>query len=135
MMRSDINSKQLWNNTHTRFGVAIVALFLLQPFLGLAHHFMYRKHQSRTPVSHIHIWYGRILMLLAVINGGLGLKLAGNTKSGEIVYGVLAGVMGVVYIAVVVMKRKGGGFGGLSSRRELGSGNVSPRLGSGHERK
>ncbi|TVY59672.1 hypothetical protein LSUE1_G008754, partial [Lachnellula suecica] len=98
---------QLWNNTHTRFGVAIVALFLLQPFLGLAHHFTWQKTKSRNSFSHLHIWYGRILIILAVINGGLGLQLAANTRNGEIVYGVLAGVMAVVYVVVVVVKRKG----------------------------
>ncbi|TVY24032.1 hypothetical protein LHYA1_G008450, partial [Lachnellula hyalina] len=111
----------LWGNTHTEFGVAIVALFLLQPFLGLAHHFLYQKHSSRTPVSHIHIWYGRILMILAVINGGLGLKLADNTRSGEIVYGVLAGVVAVVYVVIVVLRRQGNGNGigiGIGRRGE-----------------
>lgn len=32
-------------------------------------------------------------MILAVINGGLGLKLAANTTGGEIAYGVVAGVV------------------------------------------
>ncbi|TVY31409.1 Cytochrome b561 and DOMON domain-containing protein, partial [Lachnellula subtilissima] len=108
---------QLWGNTHTELGVAIVALFLLQPFLGLAHHFLYQKHSSRTPVSHIHIWYGRILMILAVINGGLGLQLAANTRSGEIVYGVLAGVMAVVYVVIVVLRRQGPGIGRMGRGR------------------
>ncbi|TVY19964.1 Cytochrome b561 and DOMON domain-containing protein, partial [Lachnellula arida] len=109
---------QLWTNTHTRLGVAIIALFLLQPFLGLAHHLLYQKSQSRTPVSHIHIWYGRILMLLAVINGGLGLQLAGNTRNGEIVYGVLAGVVAVVYAVLVVVRRGGSVGSGRAERKE-----------------
>ncbi|TVY34017.1 hypothetical protein LOCC1_G008813, partial [Lachnellula occidentalis] len=114
---------QLWSNTHTRFGVAIVALFLLQPFLGLAHHFLYQKHASRTPVSHIHIWYGRILMILAVVNGGLGLRLAGNTRTGEIVYGVLAGVVGLLYVLAVVLRRQGPGIGRRAERKtEIESG-------------
>jgi len=51
-------------------------------------------------------------MILAVVNGGLGLQLAGNSRTGEIVYGVLAGVMAVLYTVVVVVKRKGPvGFG------------------------
>ncbi|CAG8955448.1 hypothetical protein HYFRA_00010314 [Hymenoscyphus fraxineus] len=93
--------------THFAFGLAIVALLFLQPFFGLAHHFLYVRRQSRTPISYVHIWYGRALMLLAVINGGLGLKLANNTRGGTIAYGVVAGIMGVAYIAVVILKRKG----------------------------
>jgi hypothetical protein len=67
-------------------------------------------------------------MILAVINGGLGLQLAANTRSGEIVYGVLAGVMAVLYVVVVVVKRKGPV--GLPAGRRLGSkgeGDSSPR--------
>jgi hypothetical protein len=65
-------------------------------------------------------------MVLAVVNGGLGLRLAANSKTGEIVYGVLAGVMCVVYIVVVVIKRKGPvGFGGRRLKTEVESGSPS----------
>lgn len=48
-------------------------------------------------------------MLLAIVNGGLGLQLAANTTGGEIAYGVIAGIVGVVYIAGAVFggKKKG----------------------------
>jgi len=92
--------------THTIFGTVIFALFFIQPFLGLAHHSFYKKNQARNAVSHSHIWFGRIIMILAVINGGLGLQLAANTKGGEIAYGVVAGVVAVVYAVVVIFKRK-----------------------------
>lgn len=45
-------------------------------------------------------------MILAVINGGLGLKLAANSKNGKIAYGVVAGVVGLAYILLVAFKRK-----------------------------
>ena len=45
-------------------------------------------------------------MILAVINGGLGLKLANNTKGGEIAYGVVAGVVALLYTAAVLARRK-----------------------------
>ena len=45
-------------------------------------------------------------MCLAIINGGLGLKLANNTKNGEIAYGVVAGFMALMYTAIVLSKRK-----------------------------
>lgn len=40
------------------------------------------------------------------MNGGLGLQLAGNSKGGKIGYSVVAAVVGVVYILLVVVKRK-----------------------------
>lgn len=47
-------------------------------------------------------------MILAVINGGMGLKLAANSKSGKIAYGAVAGVMGLGYILATALKRKTG---------------------------
>lgn len=59
--------------------------------------------------SYEHIGIGRIAIILGMINGGLGLQLAGIASSYMIAYGVCAGVMGLLYIASIVygeMKRK-----------------------------
>jgi len=52
-------------------------------------------------------------LILGVINGGLGLQLAANTRGGEIAYGVVAGLMAIFYLFVigVVGFRKGRGEG------------------------
>ena len=86
----------------------IVALFLLQPFIGLSHHYLYKKTGGRTPVSHIHIWLGRSILICGAVNGGLGLQLAANSKGGEIAWGVVAGVIALIYAAIVLVKRKSG---------------------------
>lgn len=98
---------QLWGNTHTTLGLVVVAMFVIQPLLGLAHHFLFVKTLSRNVFSYLHIWYGRALMILAVVNGGLGLQLAGNSKGGTIAYSVVAGIFGVAYIGTTLWKRKG----------------------------
>ncbi len=95
------------SNTHTAFGIVIITLFLIQPIFGVIHHIQYKRNLTRAGVSHIHIWYGRILLVLGIVNGGLGLKLARNSPSGEIAYGVVAGVVGLAYIAMCIFKRKG----------------------------
>lgn len=51
----------------------------------------------------MHRWLGRFVMTLAIVNGGLGLRLAANTKTGMEVYGAVAGVVGVVYIITLVV--------------------------------
>ncbi|KAE8441765.1 hypothetical protein EG329_004323 [Mollisiaceae sp. DMI_Dod_QoI] len=120
----------VFNNTHTVFGIVIIALFLIQPIFGIIHHIQYKRNLSRAGVSHLHIWYGRILMLLAVVNGGLGLKLANNTKNGEIAYGVVAGVIGLIYIIFAVFKRKGSSSSMLARKEvvvENGHGFVDER--------
>jgi len=108
---ADLRNMNL-TTTHPLFGIILVALFLIQPIFGLIHHIQYKRNLSRAGVSHLHIWYGRILMLLAIINGGLGLQLANNSRNGKIAYAVVAAVVGVVYIAMCVFKRKGSGSAG-----------------------
>lgn len=86
----------------------LVSVFLLQSCIGIGQHFLYRKTGGRTAVSHIHTWFGRIVLICAAVNGGLGLKLAANTKAGEIVFGVIAGVIALLYTLTVLVKRKSG---------------------------
>ena len=44
-----------------------------------------------------------MILTAGVINGGLGLMLSGNTVKGEIAYGVIAGTIWLVWVAVVVL--------------------------------
>jgi hypothetical protein len=48
---------------------------------------------------------GRLFLLLGIINGGTGLKLADNTTGGIIAYAVVAGVFAVAYIAIAALRQ------------------------------
>lgn len=106
------NTDQLYRGdayTHNVLGTVLFAFFWIQPILGLAHHLIHKRKGHRTAVSHAHIWWGRIILILAIVNGGLGLQLSDNTIGGEIAYGVVAGIVFIVYVAGAVygeMKRK-----------------------------
>ncbi|QIW98407.1 hypothetical protein AMS68_003925 [Peltaster fructicola] len=106
----------LSSGAHPVIGIVLFILLLFQPVLGLLHHFMFKKHSRRTVWSYGHIWLGRIGITLGMINGGLGLRLAQKLQvfapsTGAIIaYGVIAGVMWVVYVACAVL-------GGLQSRK------------------
>lgn len=84
---------------------------LIQPFLGVIHHWIYIRKKTRTALAPVHVWLGRILIILGMVNGGLGLRLADNTHGGKIAYGVVAGVCGAMYLAWVVyrLRRRGNG--------------------------
>jgi hypothetical protein len=101
-----LTGAQLHNNTHTILGTVVVAALLIQPFLGYIHHRRYLSTRKATTWTHIHVWYGRVLLLLGIINGGVGLKLAADTpahsNAGTIAYSVLAGVAGVGLLALIV---------------------------------
>jgi hypothetical protein len=66
------------------------------------HHRRFVKVHARTSVSYIHIWYGRSLLVLAFVNGGLGLQLARDTVAGKIVYSVVAGLVGLGYLGTII---------------------------------
>ena len=109
-------SPQFFMNTHTQLGVFVVALMGLQPFLGLLHHRHYLKHRGRGIISHVHIWYGRALIIIGIVNGGLGLQLAGTPRHFCIAYIVVACVLATAYVSAFV-------FGLLRNRRRR-AGNV-----------
>lgn len=81
----------------------------LQPILGWLHHQQYVKTQSRGVFSHFHIWFGRALMILGNINGGLGLQATNQSQPFIIAYSVLAVVVAIVYTASIpvgILKRR-----------------------------
>jgi len=104
---------QQWlaSNGHPIIGTIVFGLLWLQAPLGLLHHLRWKKTGNTTIYAWIHVWLGRILITAAMINGGLGLQLSGNTTWGEILYGVVAGVVFLIYVAVSVaaaIRNRGG---------------------------
>lgn len=104
-------------NAHPIIGIVLFVLLFFQPFLGLLHHFMFKKHSRRVVWSYGHIWLGRAIITLGIINGGLGLRWAKQTRAfapstGAIIaYGVVAGIIWLIYIASAIygeIKRKRG---------------------------
>lgn len=63
---------------------------------------MYVRQQKRTIWSTAHVWFGRIVITLGIINGGLGLDFSGNTTEVEIAYGVVAGVVWFAWVGVMI---------------------------------
>ncbi|RVD84103.1 uncharacterized protein DFL_005871 [Arthrobotrys flagrans] len=87
---------------HTIIGFAVMACLVIQPIIGLIHHIRYKKVQRSTWWGFVHRWYGRVIVVLGIVNGGLGLLLAENTRAGEIAYAAVAGLAGFTYLMVVV---------------------------------
>ncbi|KIV87088.1 hypothetical protein PV11_02658 [Exophiala sideris] len=112
----------IWDNPHPRLGLAILTIAFFQPIFGFVHHRIYKKRAlekaagkatkapGRTAIGRIHLWVGRMLIFLAIINGGLGIRLASSspfqtdsqTRKAGIAYGSVAAVMVVLYLFCVV---------------------------------
>lgn len=94
----------LMSNSHPIIGIALFMILLLQPIFGFLHHRLFKKYGHRTLWSYAHLWHGRVAILLGMVNGGLGLKLAGVASMGQkIAYGVIAALMAVIYIAAIIV--------------------------------
>lgn len=105
----------IMDRAHPIIGVILFILIFFQPFLGFMHHFAFKKHSRRVIWSYGHIWLGRIIITLGIVNGGLGLQLAQDLhflspSTGAIIgYSVAAAIMWLLYvIAVIIGERKRG---------------------------
>ncbi|KAK3702182.1 hypothetical protein LTR37_015014 [Vermiconidia calcicola] len=95
--------ERLSNHHHPLIGMVLLGVLFFQPVFGYLHHRAYKSTQRRTLVSYIHVWVGRLAILLGMINGGLGIQLAGDVRRGYLVaYSVVAAIMGIVFLCSVV---------------------------------
>lgn len=88
---------------HAIIGLVVVGCLLLQPITGFLHHRLYKSRGRPNAATSPHVWWGRAVITLGIINGGLGLRLAANTRNGEIAYGVVAGFMWVLWMGIVIV--------------------------------
>ncbi|KUI69659.1 hypothetical protein VM1G_05310 [Cytospora mali] len=98
-------------NYHPIIGIVVFILLLIQPLLGIIHHQKFKKLQRRTLSSHLHLWDGRVAIVLGIVNGGLGLRLAGATDTVKLAYTIVAAIFGCTWIVLAVLSecRKGRG--------------------------
>lgn len=93
---------------HPIIGLVVISCLLaFQPALGYLQHRYFRKTGSKSLFAYTHRWLGRTLIVLGIINVGLGFRLSGigdgNPTGAVIAYAVVAGVFALSYILVVVL--------------------------------
>ncbi|KAL4993323.1 hypothetical protein BDV10DRAFT_199707 [Aspergillus recurvatus] len=115
------------DHAHPILGLIVIGLLVLfQPAMGLLQHLHFRRTGKKSIFAILHRWLGRLAIILGIITGGLGFRLAGiesnpyTPKSAVIAYSVIAGVMGLVYVAVQVLRavrERAGGSRDLHGRK------------------
>lgn len=102
----------------------------------------FKKDGRRTVWSYGHIWLGRIAITLGMVNGGLGLLLAEDAPAfvnfrptrGQIVtYGVVAGIMWVLWVGAVVVGERRRAKGNVAAAKGEEGDGVSPPLYGTHK--
>jgi hypothetical protein len=94
---------------HQVIGYVVVGILLsAQPILGILQHLHFRSTGSRSVMGLGHQWLGRIVIILGVINGGLGMRESGPVGNewvpnyAPVVYSIVAAVVFLIYVGVVV---------------------------------
>ncbi|RYO74351.1 hypothetical protein DL764_010876 [Monosporascus ibericus] len=85
-------------NVHPIVGIVILALLFFQPIFGLLHHANFKRLGRRTSWSHLHLWNGRAMVTLGIVNGGLGLGLARASPGSIAAYSVVAAIVWLLWV-------------------------------------
>ncbi|KAJ4991830.1 integral membrane protein [Stagonosporopsis vannaccii] len=120
---------RLVSRYHPIIGLVLFAILFFQPIMGYIHHLRFKKLKRRTLWSYGHLWLGRIAITLGIINGGLGLLLAYDaplgfapTQGQVIAYGVVAGIMWLLYVAAAFVGERRRAVAGRNIDDETGKG-------------
>jgi hypothetical protein len=90
-------------DAHPIIGLIVVCGLFFQPFLGIGHHVLFKRKGGPNALTYPHIWWGRILITLGIINGYLGLKLSENTTGIEVAYAVVAGIIWAIWMGLALL--------------------------------
>lgn len=74
---------------------------MFQPFLGYVHHLQYKRYHRATQYTLVHVWFGRLLVTAGLIDGLLGLTLAGQSTGTIVAYVIIAGAVWLLWVFVV----------------------------------
>lgn len=106
----NFGSFKLINQAHPIIGIVVWVFLTFQPILGIIHHRYFKKYKRRTVWTYAHLWLGRIVITLGIVNGALGLSLANNSQGGLVAYSIIAALIWLVWMGAAV-------YGELKRRR------------------
>lgn len=91
-------------NYHFIIGIIVMIALILQPAFGLLHHERFKQVRLRQFWTYVHLFNGRFFITAGIVNGALGLWIAGNWGQLKVAYLAAAGTMWGLWMAVAVWK-------------------------------
>ncbi|TGJ79066.1 hypothetical protein E0Z10_g9690 [Xylaria hypoxylon] len=76
VISTSYNRSKKFNTPHQIIGILVFIFVIAQLVLGFLHHRIYKKTQQPTKIAPIHVWLGRLVILLGIVNGFTGFPLA-----------------------------------------------------------
>jgi len=91
---------------HILLGYVIVGLLVaVQPVMGILQHSYFRKAGRRGVFGWMHLLLGRLILILGLVNGARGFKLARDEKTAP--YYAVVGVICAVYVVLLLWDWRG----------------------------
>ena len=100
MQLTSASQSKHFNSAHQIIGLIILLGLLVQLGLGLLHHTIYVRTSKPTPFGRIHFFLGPFIMLLGLINAGVGFDFAGNSRL-NIPYGIIVAAIAIVLSGIL----------------------------------
>ncbi|KAK5019444.1 hypothetical protein BJ546DRAFT_1129575 [Cryomyces antarcticus] len=101
------NKSKSYSSAHQILGLLLTMALLVQLSFGILHHRLYKKHQKPTVMSRIHKYLGPGIILLGLVNGGLGFSFA-NRSNRNVPYIIIVVLVALVFAAIVFFKKRRG---------------------------
>ncbi|KAI0811480.1 hypothetical protein GGR55DRAFT_643299 [Xylaria sp. FL0064] len=98
------NRSKKFNTPHQIIGIIVFIFVIAQLVLGILHHRIYKKTQQPTKLAPIHVWLGRLVILLGIINGFTGFPLALSPTYDYALLGVVSFVLPVFLLTLAAGK-------------------------------
>ncbi|KAK0385005.1 hypothetical protein NLU13_7483 [Sarocladium strictum] len=86
---------------HQIVGIIVVAFILAQFTIGFLHHKKFKDTQHPTIYGKVHVWLGRIIIFLGVLNAFFGLTFALNRRYGIVLAGLMIFIILGVFAATI----------------------------------
>ncbi|KAJ9141691.1 Integral membrane protein [Pleurostoma richardsiae] len=118
-----VRSKK-FDTAHQIIGIIVMAFVLVQFGLGFFHHRIYKKTKQPTKLAPIHVWLGRVVIVLGVFNGFLGFPLALASRYNYVLAGLVIAIVPIMFF-ILFWKRF------FRRRRERQQ--AAPAQGSGYD--
>lgn len=115
------NRSRRFGTGHQALGLLVFAALFVQVGLGVMQHRVYHSTKRETMLGVVHRFLGPAIIILGLVNGGLGLDLAGESfpmrndvdmqadlQSGNshytVPYGVVVAVIGALFLAILILQ-------------------------------
>lgn len=93
-----------FNSAHQIIGIIVLVSVLVQWFIGFWHHRLYKLFQRSTYYGVGHRYFGRAVIILAIVNGGIGLSWSSAPTKTVVAYSIIVAVLGILTIAALLWK-------------------------------